>query len=283
VAYYDTVLRKYVIFTRNWMVDPQSPRAQEGWGRVWYSVGRRSIGRTESRDFSRFPLSQLILTPPLDLPPSDLLYTNCKTTIPGAPTNHLLFPTVWHTSDDSTSVFMAASSDGRAWNYLPPREVFTTPEFGQWDGGCVFARPNLIELADGTFALPYTGYNVPHKYPRGQFRFGTGYLLWPKGRIVALEASELGEFATIAFMPPGRKLLINAVTTRAGKLLVEVADLNGTPVPGRSFAEADPVFGDVYRQPLTWKGNDDLGFTDGNPVILRFRMDRTKIFGLDFE
>lgn len=282
-AYYDTVLRKYVIYTRNWMISPQSPQAQEGWGKVWYSVGRRSIGRTESEEFANFPLSQLILVPPLDLPPSDLLYTNCRTTIPGAATNHIMFPTVWHTSDDSTSVIMAASHDGRVWNYLPDRQVFTTPAFGDWDGGCVFARPNLIELADGAFALPYTGYVVPHKYPRGQLKLGTGYMVWPKGRIAALEAPELGEFATIAIMAPGRQLLINAVIARAGRLLVEVADINGTPVPGRSFAEADAVFGDVYRKPLTWQGKDDLGIAEGSPIILRFRMDRAKIFGLDFE
>ncbi|MBI4581678.1 MAG: hypothetical protein HY718_18425 [Planctomycetes bacterium] len=283
VGCYDPQLRKYVIYTRNWMVSPKSPRAREEWGKAWYSVGRRSIGRTESDDFRRFPLSQMILVPPLDLPPSDVLYTNCKTTIPDCPISHVMFPTVWHTADDSTSVVMAASPDGRAWDFVPGGAVFNTPAFGEWDGGCVFARPNLVELPDGSFVLPYTGYLVPHKYPRGQIRFGTGYLVWPKGRLVALEAAELGEFATIAFMPPGRRLLVNAVTTRAGSLRIEVADINGAPLPGRSFAEADPIFGDQYRTPAAWKGQADLGFEDGTPVILRFHLDRAKIFGLDFE
>lgn len=283
VAYYDERLRQYVIYTRNWMVGPQSERAQEGWGRDWWSVGRRSIGRTESDDFRHFPLSQLILTPPSDLLPSDVLYTNCKTTIPGAPDQHVMFPTVWHTSDDTTSVVMAASHDGRVWNFVPGGAVFTTPPFGEWDGGCVFASPNLVELPNGDFVLPYTGYLFPHKYPRGQWKYLPGYLVWPKGRIVALEAPEKGELATVAIMPPGRRLRINAVTQRAGRLLVEVAGLNGAPLPGRSFAEADPIIGDQFRKPVTWQGQDDLGYEEGAPIILRFQIDRGKIFGLDFE
>lgn len=282
VAYYDQKLRKYVLYTRAWMVGERSPATQAA-GQPFHMTGRRSIGRSESDSFGQFPVSQLMLVPSPDMLPSDVLYTNCRTSIPGAPDAHLLFPTIWHLVDDSTSVVMAASHDGRVWNYLPGGTVFDTPSFGQWDGGCVFARPNLVELPDGSFVLPYSGYDVPHKYPRGQLKFGTGYMVWPKGRIVALQADDVGEFSTIAIMPPGRKLLINAETTRAGKVTVEVASLHGQAVPGRSFAESDAVFGDVYRKPLTWKGLADLGFEQGSPVILRFRLDRAKIFSLDFE
>lgn len=194
-----------------------------------------------------------------------------------------MFPTVWHTVDDTTSVVMAASHDNAVWSFVPGGELFTTPSFGQWDGGCVFARPNLIELPDGSFALPYTGYNFPHKYPRGQLKYQTGYMVWPKGRLVALEAEQRGAFATVAIMPPGRRLLINALTQRAGRILVEVADLGGRPLDGRSFADADPIQGDQFRKMVTWQGEDGLGQPEGHPVILRFRMDRAKLFGLEFE
>jgi hypothetical protein len=282
VACYDQRLHKYVIYTRNWLVGQQAPQARASLSQHWISPGRRSIGRTESSDFRRFPLSQLILTPPTSLPPSDVLYTNCKTTIPGAPDLHVMFPTVWHQSEDTTSVVMAASHDGRLWDFVPGGPVFTTAEFGQWDGGCVFASPNLVELPDGSFVLPYTGYNFPHKYPRGQLQFLPGYMVWPKSRIVGLEAGERGEFATVAFLPPHPKVLVNAVVKRAGSLLVEVAGLDGAPLPGRSFADADPVVGDQYRKPLTWQGKEDLGSRPGTAVMLRFRMDKATLFGLDF-
>jgi hypothetical protein len=281
VGYFDADLCKYVVYTRNWMVDPQSPLAKGG--APWHSVGRRSIGRTESEDFRRFPLSRIILVPPLDLPPSDVLYTNCRTSFPGAPREHLLFPTIWHTADDSTSVTVAASHDGSAWNSIPGGPVFGTAAFGQWDGGCVFARPNLLELPDGSFVLPYTGYDVPHKYPRGRFRFGTGYMVWPKGRLVGIVADEQGEFATIAFNCPGSRLLVNALTARGGRLLVAAADPGGAAVPGRSFDDCDPVIGDAYRVPVTWKGQDAIGVAKGTPLLLRFRLDRAKLFWVDFE
>ena len=181
-----------------------------------------------------------------------------------------------------TLVTLDQTESGKVWHFLPGSPALETAPFGQFDGGCVFAHPNLIELPDGSFGLLYTGYLFPHKYPRGQWRFQPGMAIWPKGRLVALEAPDRGEFATVAFMPPGRRLLINAVTKRAGSALVEVASLGGAPIPGRTFADADPIIGDQYRTLVTWKGESDLGFEDGAAIMLRFRMDKAAIFGLDF-
>ena len=284
VCMFDEQLGKYVLYTRNWSVGARAEGAADDRGLSWIGVGRRSIGRSESADFHRFPLSEIILEPGPDVLPSDTLYTNCKTTIPGAPDQHLLFPTVWHTSDDTTSIALASSRDGRVWHWLPGSPVAHTPPFGEWDGGCMFAHPNLLELPTGDFVLPYTGYLFPHKYPRGQWRYQPGLLVWPKGRLIALEAEDRGEFSTVAFMPPGRKLLTNCLTQRAGSILVEVAGRSGgEPLPGRSFAECDPIIGDRFRHPVTWKGESDLGFEAGNPVLLRFRLEKAAIYCLDFE
>ncbi|MBN1343811.1 MAG: hypothetical protein JXQ73_14100 [Phycisphaerae bacterium] len=283
VAYYDERLKKYVIYTRNWSVGARSTRAPEDRGLSWLNVARRSIGRTESDNFRDFPLSRIILEPGPSLLPSDTLYTNCKTTIPGAPDHHLLFPTVWHTSDDSCSVVVASSLDGKVWHYLPGEPVLETGPFGAFDGGCVFASPNLVELANGDFVLPYTGYIFPHKYPRGSWKFQTGYAVWPKGRLIALEAVDRGEFATVGVMPPGRKLRINALTKRAGSILVEVVGQNGQVDGDHSFGDCKTIIGDQHWTPVTWKGKDDLGFKEGEFIYLRFRMEKAQLFGLEFE
>ena len=283
-AYYDTQLRKYVVYTRNYMIDPVSVDYHDDAFRMWWDVGRRSIGRTESANFREFPVSDVILTPTPDMAPYDLLYTNCRTSIPGAPDHHMMFPAVWHAAmDDTTSHLIASSHDGKVWNYIPGGPVFKTAEFGEWDGGCQFALPNLIELPNGDFVLPYNSYNVPHKYPRGQWQLNVGYAVWPKGRIVALEAPERGEFSTVAFMPPGRKLKINAVTARGGSILVEVTDMSRNIFAGRSFADCEPIIGDQYRKTITWKGSDDLSFKNGEAIALRFKLDRASIYALDFE
>lgn len=284
VAYYDVRLRRYVIYTRSYMIGQRSQRAQ-GENIVWWGgdaggPGRRSIGRTESEDFSAFPVSEPIVVPGADLRADDVLYTNCRTSIPGAPELHLMFPAVWHTYDDTTTIVLASSHDGRVWQFVPGPPVLETAPFGEWDGGCVFAQPDLVELLNGDYALPYTGYDVPHKYPRGQYRFAPGLAVWPKGRIVALEAEQLGEFATVAVIPPRPRLLVNAVTSRAGSLLIEAAGMDGRPLPGRSFADAVPIMGDRFRHPVTWKDGDSLPTDTG--VILRFRMDQVRLYGLDF-
>jgi hypothetical protein len=276
VPYYDQVLRKYVMYTRWWSIGPLAPKLPFPSGLP--DIGRRSIGRSESNDFRHFPVSQMIYEPTPDMGPSDTLYTNCFTTIPGAPRQHVMFPTVWHQDDDTTTVMMLSSSDGRVWQRVPGPAVLDTAPFGQWDGGCIFAQPNLVELQDGSFALPYTGYKFPHKYSRGQWQFLPGYAVWPKGRIVALETPERGEFAMIALMPPGKKLLINAVTKRSGEIRVQVDG-----VKGRSLDECDPIIGDQYRKAVTWKDNDELVPESNKPIRLRFRMEKAQLFGLEFE
>jgi hypothetical protein len=283
VAYYDQSLRRYVMFTRNYPLGPRSPRIPYDGFRDQWAVGPRSIGRTESDDFRNFPVSEVILRPTLDLLPTDMLYANCRTAIPGAPDHHLLFPAIWHKASDTTSTGLLSSHDGKLWNYVPGSPVFETSPFGEWDGGCIFAQPNLAELPDGRFALPYRGFYYPHKAPRGSQEAVTGLAVWPKGRLVALEAKQRGEFSTVAFVPPGRKMRINAQTMRAGKVLVEVvAYHSGKPVPGRAFADAAIINGDNHWRPVTWRGQDDLGHKEDTAIMLRFQMDQAQIFGLEF-
>ena len=100
---------------------------------------------------------------------------------------------------------------------------------------------------------------------------------------MAIEAEEDGHFTTMAVVAPGTKLKINAVTKRSGEIRIEAADLHGRPIAGRAFAESTPIVGDAFRQAVKWGGADDLGVKTGEPVVLRFKMTRARIYGLDFE
>ena len=53
-------------------------------------------------------------------------------------------------------------------------------------------------------------------------------------------------------------------------------------IDGRSFAGATPIVGDQYRTPVTGNGQDDMGHKEGAPIILRFRMEKANLFGLEF-
>ncbi|NLG24212.1 MAG: hypothetical protein GX558_02575, partial [Clostridiales bacterium] len=131
---WDEERQKYVAYTREWAA-PNRADYPDWSPAQWIGVGRRSIGRAESDDFRRLPLPTKILEPRLDWRPNQVLYTNGKTTFPGAPGQHLLFPTVWDMGDDSTAVQVASSSDGIAWGWLPGGPVLEQAPFGAWDGG----------------------------------------------------------------------------------------------------------------------------------------------------
>lgn len=291
-GHYDPVTGKYVLYTRTWWVGDQDPSARGAVSpdAAWIAPGRRSIGRSESDTFGDFPVSQAIAAPPPDFLPSEVLYTNCKTTMPGQPDNHLMFPAVWNMDSDATRLVMMSSTDGRVWHWVPGGTVLDTGAFGTFDGGAIFASPNLVEFANGDFALPYNGYRFPHKYPRGHEGFPPtlGFAVWPKGRICAVEAEGLGEFTTVGFIPPGNRLRINAETRRGGWIVVEVCALSRgcmdlKAIPGRSFDDCAPVIGDQFRTLVTWKEGEDLGVPVGQPLALRFRMNQASIYALEFE
>ena len=278
-CYYDAALKKYVLYTRYWSVGPRTEKLPPDIRNSWTGVGRRAIGRSESSDFRNFPPSEMILEPTPDMLPSESLYTNARTTIPGAPDQLLMFPTIWNASiDDTTRIAMATSHDGALWQWTPGGDILETAPFGQWNGGCIWALPNLIELSSGDWALPYLAHNVPHKYPRGKRVGGTGYAIWEKGRMVAVEAADQGEFTMMPVMPPGPILKINCVTDRAGWVKVEVVGIDG-----RRLEDCVPLVGDQAWTPVKWKDKSNTGVESGKAITLRFQLYQAKLFGIEFE
>jgi hypothetical protein len=218
-----------------------------------------------------------------DMKPTDQLYANCYTTIPGAPDHHLMFPLLYNISDDNSDLLLYASYNGINWHRVPGTPVLANQRFGEPDGGFFFPSPNLVERKNGDWILPYGGSNVPHKYPRGKAKNTPGLLVWPKGRLVGIEAVEKGEFATVGFLLPGKTLKINALTQRTGHIKVELVEFDGEPIKGFSFEEADPVIGDQFWTEVTWNDKSELPVPSGTPIWFRFKLSQAKIYGLEFE
>ena len=257
VAYYDSFLRRYVLFTRS------------------FQFGRRSIARSETADVTRWPVPEVVLWTPVDSDPSDDLYLNSKTVYPGTRTVHLMFPTVYRRRADNCVIRAASSPDGIAWQWLPG-EVLQTGREGEWDGGCVFPGCGLTEISGDRVALPFAGYRYPHKYPRfgrvGQF----GLAVWPKERLVALQADEEAEFWTPAMILPGDSLYLNFETSRAGYIKVAVEG-----VEGRTLDDCDALFGNELKKQVTWEGNPSMGIREDQKVLLRFKMRSAKLFSFE--
>jgi hypothetical protein len=254
-----------------------------GYFRTWRG-GRRCVGRAETEDFSLWPSTpDTVLQAPLDRHPSDDVYTNAKTLYPGSGDTHLMFPAIYHRFDDSRETYLASSVDGVNWQWVPGGPVVERGPHGAWHGGDVTVSHGLVPLAGDRIAVPFEGYVYPHKYPRGSEPFGApGWAVWPRGRLSALVADERGEFSTPELIFQGRRLCLNLKTTHAGEVLVELQGENGQPIPGYTFAEADPLVGDSLDRPVTWQGNADIGAHAGKPVSLAFRLRRAQLFAFEW-
>jgi hypothetical protein len=142
----------------------------------------------------------------------------------------------------------------------------------------VFACPDLVETPDGDLLLPYQGYVFPHKYPRGAWSFAGGMARWPHGRLAALEADAEGAFQTVAFVAPGATLRINAVTEDGGSIRVAIDGIEG-----RRFEDCDPIVGDQPWSAVTWRGERGMRTAAGTAIVLRVRLDRSAIYGFQFD
>lgn len=290
-CYYDFDSRQYVAYVRAWQVNTKASGTSAADPDNWIGVGRRSIGRSTSSDFRHFSKPEIVVSTGADMPPSHLYYTNCKTTLPGIPDNHLMFPWIWELESDGGSTWLLSSPDGVAWSRVPGGPVVETGGPGSNDGGYIVTSGNLLEHPGDKWAIAYGGNPIPHKYPGRDFskRKGlfpdvqsiAGLATWPKGRLVALECDDEGQFATVAVVPPGDRIRLNATVKPTGYIKVAVRLLTKGDVTGRSFDDADRLVGDGLAMPVTWRGEDSLKHA-GQPVILRFQLRQAKLFGVEF-
>ena len=102
------------------------------------------------------------------------------------------------------------------------------------------------------------------------------FAVWPKQRLSALVADEVGSFVTNPLSSQGTTLWLNFDAGRNGSVRVEVVG-----VEERSLAECDTLFGDRLSKQVTWKGRPDLGIDPGESFRLRFRLRGAKLFAFE--
>ena len=291
-CYYDIDRQEYVAYVRAWQVNAKPAGMDEVNPDGWIAAGRRSIGRATSKDFRHFTKPEVVVSTGADMAPSHLFYTNCKTTLPSIPDNHVMFPWIWELESDGGSSWLLSSPDGDVWSRVPGGPIVETGAPGTPTGGYVVCRGNLLEYPNDRWGITYGGNPIPHKYPgrnleqrKGLFPNVSGeggIATWPKGRLVALQCDEEGEFATVAVVPKGDHLQLNASVKPTGYIKTAIRLLgNGEDIPGRTFESADRIIGDGLEIPVTWQGEGNLNH-EGKPIILRFQLRQAKLFGIEF-
>ncbi len=268
LAYYDTDLAKYVFY-----------------GRTRYALHRANT-RIETPDFRHFPQPDVLMYSSPDLRSDYEWYGPCSVSrYPGTRQYHVMLPLMWRKKDDTFSVFMATSLDGKNWGLLP-KTILEPPTgpLGQ-PGACGYhARQPLLELSKGKLGVMVQGVSMPHKYPYRPSHppGGTYWATWPRDRLVALVADGKTEFRTPSVIFKGDKLLINCRTKQAGSIRVQVKS-EGKIL--RSFEDCEQITGDLTDKVVTWqkKTLNDMGHAPGTPVVLEFRIEMAELFSLRFQ
>ncbi len=270
VAFWDAQLRRYRLFSR---CGHQNVRA---------------IQSCTSEDFIHW-------TTPVphdygaDAEPEEY-YTNATVVCPGAEHILLSFPkrflpsrTIptdapeykYRSAGVSDTVFMT-SRDGVHWNRFREAWVRPGPDPANWTH-----RSNMVAWGIArTSADEWSMYISEH--------YG-----WLTNRLRRLAVRPWGfagihaDFAggTVITHPltfTGATLRLNAATSAAGSLRVEVQDAQGRPLPGFGLDDMAPWFGDALDAPMAWRNGGDLARLAGHPVRLRFELKDADLFALRF-
>ena len=264
VCEYDPVLGQYVVYCRS------------------HFFNRRTIGRIASADFRRMPLSGEVFWPSASEKPYDLWYANAKTTMPGAPDYHIMFPLRWRLTDDSFSFMLASSPDNVVWNWVPGGPV-CEPGDAAWVDGAAAPGVGMVDLPGGRMGITMVGSPEPHKHLRRPPHGHIAWAWWPKGRLVALEAPVEGNFRTFTIKTGRRSMHLNFKTVPAGSIQVQVTDRRYQPLPGRSFEDCDWLVGDHLDRVVSWRGETDLGHEGEEPISVGFRMRCAELYSVEFK
>ncbi len=94
--------------------------------------------------------------------------------------------------------------------------------------------------------------------------------------------SRAGTVTTKPLIFDGKELSLNAATSAAGTIHVEVCDKNGKAIPGFSAEECDVIYGDSLDRRVSWKGSRDVASLVGKPVVLKFYLKEADVYSLVF-
>ena len=182
------------------------------------------------------------------------------------------------------AVFMA-SRDGLAFKRWP--EAFIRPGPRQresWVYGDNYPFWGLIQtrspLADSPDELSIY---ATEGYWEGTSTSIRRYALRIDGFVSATAPLSGGELVTRPLVFTGGNLTINAATSGAGSLRVEVRDAQGNPVDGYRLDDCPQIICDSLRHTVRWDGRGgDLRPLAGKPIRLRFELHDADLYAFQF-
>ncbi len=177
------------------------------------------------------------------------------------------------------------SRDGK--NFRQSNDVFLRPGLRtrhNWSYGDNYVAWHVVETESGRDDTPRElSLYATESYFTGRDSRLRRYTLRIDGFASVHAKLEEGEFTTKPVIFSGDELSLNAATSAAGMIKVEICEPDGTPIPGFTLDESDLIYGDSLDRRASWKGNRSVAALSGKPVVLRFAMREADLYSLAFE
>ena len=281
-AFWDSVAGCYRCYTRSWH-DRDTGRVLESW-----SFGGahpiRAIQHASSPDFIHWSAPEQLRYADGDY--ATHVYTNAVLPCPGAEHIYLGFPNRYvperkpyptHQYEGVNDALFMSSRDGIHWNRWLDAWVLPGLDELNWTERNNYPTWGIVENSPTEWSVYITEHYRHAPLPTRIRRLS----IRPWGFASVHAGHSGGELVTKPFVFAGATLRINAATSAAGSVVVELQDEQRRPVPGFTAADMTPWYGDGLDATITWQGGD-LSRQAGRPVRLRLIMNDADVFALRF-
>ena len=261
VAFWSAAEECYVCYYRTWFPKIEGEK------------GIRTISRATSKDFVNWTSGiQCQLNHP-----GEQFYTSAIGPYFRAPHIYIALPLrfqPWaggdiHRYPSDTILLTARGGDGLR---RPFEEAFIRPGRNQQN----WKWPNPASMSATVNVIP-TGTDEMSIYVRD-----ARYVLRLDGFASVHANGEMGEMVTKPLVFDGANINLNYSTSAAGRVLLQIEDESGNPLPGFSFEDCPIIVGDRIDYAVQWKSKRTLEEFAGKPVRLRLRLSDADLYSLQF-
>ncbi len=281
-SFWDEIAGCYRCYTRSWH-NPVTGRVSQGWDHGG-GPGVRAIQQATSPDFLHWsPPEQLQYA---DGDPWVQLYTNAILPCPGAEHLYLGFPNRYvpertvdpaHGYEGVNDALFMSSRDGVHWQRR--LEAWVRPGLDplNWTERNNYPVWGIAESSPTEWSMYITEH---YRHPGAPTRLRR-LALRPWGFMSLHADYQGGEVLTKPLTFAGEELRLNASTSAAGGLRVELQDEQGLGLAGFRADDMLPWYGDELDAPIRWTGGSLAPFA-GRPVRLRFELRDADLYGMRF-